>query len=229
MSALKRGDTIVFATHNAAKIRELDEMLAPFRMTVASAGALGLPEPEETGLTFEENAIIKAVAAATASGKPALADDSGIAVDALGGDPGIYSARWAGPNKDFAHAMQTIENELQKAGATTPDKRTARFIAVLCLAFPDGSTETFRGEVEGTLVWPPRGPNGFGYDPMFAPRQEARSAPRVSPEASPRTGSGATGSNQFHNRTFGEMGAHEKARLSHRARAFAAFAHAVLK
>ncbi len=113
--------------------------------------------------------------------------------------------------------MQTIEDELQKAGATTPDKRTARFIAVLCLAFPDGSTQTFRGEVEGTLVWPPRGPNGFGYDPMFVPQQEARSA------------EGATGSNQFHDRTFGEMDAHEKARLSHRGRAFAAFAHAVLK
>ncbi len=136
-----------------------------------------------------------------------LADDSGIAVDALGGDPGIYSARWAGPNKDFAHAMQTIEDELQKAGATTPDKRTARFIAVLCLAFPDGSTQTFRGEIEGTLVWPPRGPNGFGYDPMFVPEGQH--------------GQGG--------RTFGEMGAHEKAQLSHRARAFAAFAHAVLK
>ncbi|HVY19145.1 MAG TPA: RdgB/HAM1 family non-canonical purine NTP pyrophosphatase [Bauldia sp.] len=203
MNHLHRGDTIVFATHNAAKIRELDEMLAPFRMTVAAASALGLPEPEETGLTFEENAIIKAVAAATASGKPSLADDSGIAVDALGGEPGIYSARWAGPNKDFAGAMQTIENELEKAGANTPDKRAARFIAVLCLAFPDGSTQTFRGEVEGTLVWPPRGPNGFGYDPMFVP----------------------TG----HDRTFGEMADHEKAQLSHRARAFQAFAHAVLK
>jgi XTP/dITP diphosphohydrolase len=211
MNHLHRGDTIVFATHNAGKLRELDEMLAPFRMTVASAGALGLPEPEETGLTFEENAIIKAVAAATASGKPSLADDSGLAVDVLGGDPGIYSARWAGPNKDFAGAMQTIENELQKVGATTPDKRTARFVAVLCLAFPDGSTQNFRGEVEGTLVWPPRGPNGFGYDPMFMPRKET------------------TGSPEYYDRTFGEMSAHEKAQLSHRARAFAAFAHAVLK
>ena len=128
MSALKRGDTLVFATHNPAKIREIGEMLAPFRMTVASSVALGLPEPEETGLTFEENAILKAMAAANASGHPALADDSGLVVDALGGDPGIYSARWAGPNKDFAHAMQTIEDQLQKTGATRPEQRRARFI-----------------------------------------------------------------------------------------------------
>ena len=203
MSSLKRGDTLVFATHNPAKIREIGEMLAPFRMTVASSVALGLPEPEETGLTFEENAILKAMAAANASGHPALADDSGLVVDALGGDPGIYSARWAGPNKDFAHAMQTIEDQLQKLGATTPDRRRARFVAALCLAFPDSRTQVFRGEVEGHLVWPPRGPNGFGYDPMFVP--------------------------EGHDRTFGEMAGHEKAGLSHRARAFAAFAHAVLQ
>ena len=200
---LRRGDTLVFATHNKAKLRELDEMLAPFRMTVASAAALGLPEPEETGLTFEANAILKAVAAATASGHPSLADDSGIVVDALGGEPGIYSARWAGPTKDFAAAMQRIEDGLRAVGALTPDQRTARFVAVLCLAFPDGRSEIFRGEVEGTLVWPPRGANGFGYDPMFVPLR--------------------------HERTFGEMEAHEKANLSHRARAFSAFAHAMLK
>jgi XTP/dITP diphosphohydrolase len=203
MSLLKRGDTLVFATHNAAKIREIGEMVAPFGLTVASAGALGLPEPEETGLTFEENAILKAAAAATASGHPALADDSGLVVDALGGDPGIYSARWAGPKKDFAHAMQIVEDQLAKVGATAPDRRRARFVAVLALAFPDGRTETFRGEVEGHLVWPPRGPNGFGYDPMFVP--------------------------EHHDRTFGEMEGHEKATLSHRARAFAAFAHAMLR
>jgi XTP/dITP diphosphohydrolase len=203
MSPLKRGDTLVFATHNPAKIREIREMVAPFGLTIASAAALGLPEPEETGLTFEENAILKAGAAATASGHPSLADDSGLVVDALGGDPGIYSARWAGPNKDFGHAMQTIEDQLAKASATTPDKRRARFVAVLALAFPDGRTETFRGEVEGHLVWPPRGPNGFGYDPMFVP--------------------------EGHDRTFGEMEGHEKANLSHRARAFAGFAHAMLR
>ena len=200
---LRRGDTLVFATHNKAKLRELDEMLAPFGLTVASASALGLPEPEETGLTFEENAILKAAAAASASGHPSLADDSGIVVDALGGEPGIYSARWAGPNKDFAAAMQKIEDGLRKVGALTPDQRTARFVAVLCLAFPDGRSEIFRGEVEGTLTWPPRGANGFGYDPMFVPLR--------------------------HQRTFGEMEAHEKATLSHRARAFSAFAHAMLR
>ena len=199
---LHRGDTLVFATHNQGKIREIDEMVAPFGLTVASAAALGLPEPEETGATFEENAILKAVAAATASGHPALADDSGLAVDALGGEPGIYSARWAGANKDFAAAMETVEGKLKAVGALTAEQRSARFVAVLCLAFPDGATETFRGEVAGHLVWPPRGPNGFGYDPMFVPKG--------------------------HTRTFGEMENHEKRTLSHRARAFAAFAHARL-
>ena len=201
--SLRRGDKLVFATHNQGKLREIDELIAPFGLTVASAAALGLPEPEETGLTFAENAILKAVAAATASAHPALADDSGLAVDALGGAPGIYSARWAGPGKDFALAMRTVEDRLQSLGATTPAKRTARFVAVLCLAFPDGHTETFMGQVAGHLVWPPRGANGFGYDPMFVP--------------------------EGHDRTFGEMAAHEKHDLSHRARAFAAFAHAMLK
>jgi XTP/dITP diphosphohydrolase len=168
---------------------------------------LGLPEPEETGVTFEENALIKATAAAAGSGLPSLADDSGLAVDALGGDPGIYSARWAGPTKDFAHAMRLIEEKLVARGATTPERRTARFIAVLAIAFPDGRTQTFRGEVEGHLVWPPRGSNGFGYDPMFAPLQQAAG----------------------HSRTFGEMDAHEKHAISHRARAFSAFTHAVLR
>lgn len=206
MAALHPGDTLVFATHNAGKLREIDELVAPFRLKVVTAGALGLPEPEETGLTFEENAVIKAVAAATASGHPALADDSGLAVDALGGEPGIYSARWAGPTKDFSGAMQRIETLLEKAGATTPERRGARFVAALCLAYPDGATEIFRGEVEGHLVWPPRGPNGFGYDPMFAPEGQAGSL-----------------------RTFGEMSNEEKHTISHRARAFAAFAHALLK
>lgn len=202
-SPLRRGDKLVFATHNADKIREIDEMVAPFGLTVASASALGLPEPEETGKTFEDNAILKAAAAAIASGHPALADDSGLVVDALGGEPGIFSARWAGPEKDFAIAMEKVEERLKEAGATTPEARTARFVAVLCLAFPDGRTETFRGEVEGHLVWPPRGGHGFGYDPMFVPKG--------------------------HERTFAEMESHEKHELSHRARAFSAFAHARLK
>jgi XTP/dITP diphosphohydrolase len=203
VGTLRRGDTLVFATHNPGKLREIDELMAPFGLTVASAGALGLPEPEETGLTFEENAILKAVAAATASGHPALADDSGLAVDALDGDPGIYSARWAGPDKDFAYAMQRVEDELQERGAVKLEARTARFVAVLCLALPDGRTETFRGEVVGHLVWPPRGKNGFGYDPMFVPEGQEQ--------------------------TFGEMDSHAKRKMSHRARAFAAFAHARLE
>lgn len=205
--SLKRGDRLVFATHNRGKLAEIDAMVAPFGLTVATAAALGLPEPEETGTTFEENAILKAVAAATASGHPALADDSGLVVDALGGDPGIYSARWAGPAKDFAAAMAEIEKRLEAVGATTPEKRTARFVAVLCLAFPDGAHETFRGTVAGHLVWPPRGPNGFGYDPMFVPRDQPRG----------------------HDLTFGEMDDHAKHAISHRGRAFAAFAHARLK
>ena len=208
MGLLKRGDTLVFATHNPAKIREIGEMVSPFRLTVVSAGSLGLPEPEETGTTFEANAILKAEASANASGHAALADDSGLAVDTLNGDPGIYSARWAGPSKDFNAAMRLIEDKLEAAGAKTRDKRTARFVAVLALAAPGAPTQTFRGEVEGHLVWPPRGPNGFGYDPMFVPRE---------------------GQHPGSERTFGEFEPHEKALISHRARAFNAFAHAILR
>jgi len=208
MGLIKRGDTLVFATHNPAKIREIGEMVSPFRLTVVSAGSLGLPEPEETGATFEANAILKAEAAAQGSGHASLADDSGLVVDALGGDPGICSARWAGPSKDFSAAMRLIEDKLEAASARTPDKRRARFVAVLALSVPGAPTRTFRGEVEGHLVWPPRGPNGFGYDPMFVPRD---------------------GQHATSERTFGEMEPHEKAQLSHRARAFNAFAHAILK
>ena len=204
--SLKRGDTLVFATHNPSKVREVAALAAPLGVRVVSAADLGLAEPEETGLTFAENAALKATAAASASGRAAVAEDSGLVVDALGGEPGIYSSRWAGPDKNFLGAMRKVEDGLQAAGATTPDKRTARFIAVLCLAFPDGATETWRGEVEGRLVWPPRGDQGFGYDPMFVPREQ---------------GGG-------YDRTFGEMSADEKHSLSHRARAFAAFARARL-
>jgi XTP/dITP diphosphohydrolase len=171
-------------------------------MSVSSAGQLGLPEPEETGATFEDNARLKAVAATMASGMPALADDSGLAVDALGGAPGVYSARWAGPEKDFAVAMRSVEEKLQALGATAPEQRKAHFVAVLALAFPDGSVDLFRGEVHGHLVYPPRGPNGFGYDPMFVPEDN---------EA-----------------TFGEMTAERKRTMSHRARAFQKFAEARL-
>ncbi|WP_019996243.1 RdgB/HAM1 family non-canonical purine NTP pyrophosphatase [Aureimonas ureilytica] len=204
------GGPLLVASHNGGKIAEFRELLAPLGFTVVSAADKALPEPEETGSTFEENAAIKALAAARATGLLALSDDSGLVVDALGGDPGIYSARWAGPEKDFALAMRNVEEKLQAAGATEPDKRTARFVAVLCLASPEGETRFYRGEVEGTIVWPPRGTLGFGYDPSFLPEGESR--------------------------TFGEMPSHEKhgwvpgqaEALSHRARAFQLFAREAL-
>jgi len=199
---LRRGDRLVVATHNRGKLREFESLLAPRGLGVLLASDLGLPEPEETGTTFEENARIKAIAAAEAAKIPALADDSGVAVDALGGEPGVYSARWAGPEKDFRAAMARVEEKLREAGAMTPEKRGARFIAVLCLAFPDGANEIYRGEIAGTMVWPPRGSGGFGYDPMFVP-------------------AGLT-------RTFAEITPEEKHAVSHRARAFAKFAEARL-
>lgn len=188
----------MIATHNKGKLREIEELVAPFGVAVVSAGALGLPEPEETGTTFEANAELKARAAAQGSGLPALADDSGLVVEALGGAPGIYSARWAGPGKDFSVAMTRVEKEL----ADNPDRR-AYFVAVLALAWPDERIEMWRGEVHGTVVWPPRGGNGFGYDPMFQPEGETM--------------------------TYGEMNAAEKNRTNHRARAFAKFKDACLE
>lgn len=200
---------LVVASHNPGKVREIRDLLAPFGLDVVSAGELDLPEPEETGATFAENARLKARAAAAAAGLVALADDSGLSVDALGGAPGIYSARWAGPEKDFAAAMRKVEDALAVAGATTPEARRARFVCVLSLAAPTGETADFVGEIHGTIVWPPQGEKGFGYDPVFRP--------------------------QGHERTFGEMTAEEKhgwrpgAReaLSHRARAFRALARAL--
>lgn len=189
------GQTLVVASHNQGKVREIRDLLAPFAVTVISAGELNLPEPEETETTFAGNARLKAVAAAKASGHLALSDDSGLAVTALGGDPGIYSARWAGPSKDFAAAMQVVHD---KMGQT--DDRSGAFICALCLAWPDGHCEIFEGRVEGDIVWPPRGGHGFGYDPFFLPVEER--------------GAG--------NRTFGEMPAAEKHAISHRARAFSA-------
>ena len=197
---LKPGDTLVVATHNPGKLREIEALVAPAGLTVVTAGALGLPEPEETGRTFAENATLKAIAASIASGHPALADDSGVCVDALGGDPGVFSARWAGPDKDFAAAMRRVEDGLLAAGAVTPQARSARFVAVLCLAWPTGASTTFRGEVKGHMVWPPRGDNGFGYDPMFVP--------------------------DGYDRTYAEMATEEKKGMSHRALAYAAFARA---
>lgn len=194
-------DTLVIASHNAGKLREMREMLGPHGIAVTSAGELGLAEPEETGDSFRANARIKAEAAALASGLPALADDSGLVVDALGGQPGIHSARWAGPAKDFNAAMAQIERLLQERGAQAPGKRSAHFISALCVAWPDGHVEEVEGRVDGTLVWPPRGTQGFGYDPVFLP--------------------------EGHARTFGEMSSEEKhglpphgLGLSHRARAF---------
>jgi len=192
----------VIASHNPDKLREIAELIAPHGLKIQAAAELGLDEPEETGSTFEANAELKAVTAAIASGLHALADDSGLAVDALGGEPGVHSARFAGPERDFTRAMREVEKRLVACGATTPDRRRARFVAVVCLASPTGKVETFRGEVEGTLVWPPRGAGGFGYDPMFQP--------------------------DGHERTFAEMSTAEKHALSHRARALAAFAAAKL-
>ena len=154
----------MIASHNPGKLAEIVEMLAPFAVAVAGAGSLGLDAPEETGASFVENAAIKARAVAAASGRPALADDSGLVVDALDGRPGIHSARWAGPNKDFAVAMARVEKALEAHA-----DRRAHFISALVLAWPDGHRECFEGRVHGRLVWPPRGDRGFGYDPMFVP------------------------------------------------------------
>jgi XTP/dITP diphosphohydrolase len=200
---LARGTRLVVASHNPGKVREIFELVAPHGLSVASAGELGLPEPEETGATFAQNALLKAVAAARGAALPALADDSGIEVEALGGAPGIYSARWAGPSKDFAVAMRWVADELEAHGAWTaaPGPR-ANFIAVLCLAWPDGEVASFEGKVWGHLIWPPRGSKGFGYDPMFVP--------------------------EGHTLTFGEMEPDAKHAISHRARAFQQFASACL-
>ena len=183
------GDRLVIASHNPGKVDEIATLLAPFAVETIAAGSLGIPEPEETGDSFEANAALKGRAAAEASGLPSLADDSGLVVPALGGAPGIYSARWAGPGKNFRVAMERVHRELGNKD------RSARFVAVLALAWPGRNTELFRGEVEGSLTWPPRGDRGFGYDPMFIPRRGTL--------------------------TFGEIDPVEKHRISHRARAFA--------
>lgn len=159
------GNKLVIASHNQGKVREIGELLAPFGVETVSAGDLGLPEPIEDGLTFIANAEIKALAAATAAGIPALADDSGLEVHALGGEPGIYSARWAGPSKDFSVAMASVNEKLADA-----EDRGANFTCALTLAWPDGHMESFEGKVFGSLTWPMRGEKGFGYDPIFVPK-----------------------------------------------------------
>jgi XTP/dITP diphosphohydrolase len=201
--------SLVIATHNPGKLKELRELLSPFGVRAVSAADLKLAEPEETGASFAENARIKAMAAALAAGRPAFADDSGLVVEALRGAPGIHSARWAGPNKDFVAAMARIKEELRALGAISPDRRRAHFACALCVAWPDHHVEEFDGCVDGALVWPPRGAAGFGYDPMFLP--------------------------DGHTRTFGEMTPDEKhglpplgQGLSHRARAFRRLADACL-
>jgi XTP/dITP diphosphohydrolase len=200
---------LVIATHNPGKLAEMRDLLLPYGVQALAAGALGLSEPDENGATFRENARHKAICAATVSDLPAFADDSGLAVDALGGEPGIHSARWAGRDKDFRRAMELVQEKLRARGAHAPSQRKAHFVSALCVAWPDRHVEEFAASVEGTLVWPPRGEQGFGYDAMFLP--------------------------DGHARTFGEMPSREKhdlppagAGLSHRARAFLKLAEACL-
>lgn len=202
MRKLEPGGRLVVASHNAGKIREIDDLIRPFSLTAVSAGSLGVSEPEETETTFAGNARIKALHSARVTGLPALSDDSGLEVAALDGAPGVYSARWAGASKDFGAAMRRVADELIVRRAWDPGPR-ANFIAALCLAWPDGETQIFEGRVFGTLVWPPRGSRGFGYDPMFLPDGETR--------------------------TFGEMAPEAKHAISHRARAFKLFVEACLK
>lgn len=175
MRRLQPGTTLVLATHNAGKLREFADLLAPYGVSLVTAGSLGLPEPEETAHDFAGNARIKAVAACQASGLVALADDSGFSVSALDGAPGVYSARWAGASKDFAAAMARVNAEM---GDST--NRSAWFSCALCLAFPDGETMIFEGRTDGQVVWPPRGASGFGYDPIFMPDGEIRSYGQMS-------------------------------------------------
>ncbi|ATO58086.1 RdgB/HAM1 family non-canonical purine NTP pyrophosphatase [Bartonella sp. 1-1C] len=204
---------LIIATHNTGKLHEITTLIAPFGITTQSVKELGLPEPKETGTTFEENAYIKAFAAAKATNLPALSDDSGMEIDALNGAPGIYTADWAlqpDGTRDFLKAMQKVENELQKVGPLKKNQRKGRFISVICLAYPDGHADYFRGSVEGTFIWPPRGNKGFGFDPIFLP--------------------------DGYENTFGEMSTEQKhswklhgpTPLSHRARAFKLFAENLL-
>ena len=173
---------LVIATHNPGKLVEMRELLTPYGIAALSADELGVGEPDETGMTFRDNARIKAEAAAKASGLPAFADDSGLVIDALDGAPGIHSARWAGPDRDFQRAMETIEEKLRERGAATPERRKAHFVSALCVAWPDGHVEQFEARVTGTLVWPPRGDQGFGYDPIFVPDGQQRTFGEMSRE-----------------------------------------------
>jgi XTP/dITP diphosphohydrolase len=199
---LAKGTKLVVASHNPGKVWEINQLIQPYGLDAVSAGELGLAEVEETETTFQGNARLKAVAAADGSGLPALADDSGLEVECLNGAPGIYSARWAGPGKDFGLAMKKVADEVTARNGWIADGPRANFISVLCLARPGEDVHFFEGKVFGRLVWPPRGGNGFGYDPMFVPDGDTR--------------------------TFGEMEPAEKYAISHRTRAFAAFKAAML-
>lgn len=203
MPMLEPGSRIVVASHNPGKVWEIEQLIAPYGLNAISAADLNLPEPEETATTFEGNARLKAIAAALGSGLPALADDSGLEVECLDGAPGIYSARWAGPGKDFAAAMAKVAEEITVLNGWEAPGPRANFISVLCLAWPDGKAEFFTGRVFGRLVWPPRGGNGFGYDPMFVPDGDTQ--------------------------TYGEMEPERKYANSHRTRAFAAFKEKLLE
>lgn len=189
---IEHGSKLAIATHNTGKAKEISSLLSPFQIQTYSAKELNLPEPEETGSSFYENAKIKAMAAALQSGLPSLADDSGFCINALNGDPGIYSARWAGPNKDYAMAMQTMHEKLEGF-----QDRSCYFVSVLCLAFPDGFTCEFEGKINGEFIWPARGENGHGYDPIFQP--------------------------DGFSVTFAEMTEAEKNKISHRGLAFQQF------
>jgi XTP/dITP diphosphohydrolase len=195
---LAKGQSLVVASHNPGKVREIRDLLEPFGLNAIGAAELNLEEPEESGSSFTENAVLKAEAAAKAANMPALADDSGLAVAALDGDPGVYSARWAGPAKDFRIAMKRVENEIRASGSH--DSR-AYFVCALALAAPGEKTETFEGRAYGSLTFPPRGDRGFGYDPIFVP--------------------------EGHRFTFGEMDSEAKHRISHRAKAFEKFVAAL--
>jgi XTP/dITP diphosphohydrolase len=197
------GDRLVIASHNPGKLREIADLVAPYGVGVVPAGALGLPEPEETEDSFAGNAVLKARAAAAAAGLAALADDSGLVVTVLDGQPGIYSARWAGPDKDFRIAMQRVEDQLRQRAAAGNGDRGAHFVCALAVAWPDGEAACFEGRANGTLIWPPRGERGFGYDPMFLPLGQSL--------------------------TFGEMDPEKKHAMSHRARAFAKLVAALFR
>ena len=197
---LNRKDRLLIASHNQGKVAEIADLLSPLAINIVGARELGLAEPEETGQTFIENAVLKAELAAKASQLPALADDSGLVVNALGGAPGIYSARWAGPEKNFDHAMRLVSEALLLAG--NPD-RSCSFVCALALAWPDGHIESFQGQVDGNITWPARGQNGFGYDAIFTPLG--------------------------HQQTFGEMDPSDKHAMSHRANAFTQLLNACLQ